>query len=122
MEALGAQETGRSVINEMCGSLRANFQRRQEQQRPANPGEGAAAVWFSRRRRAAHFPAAHSPRCFEIWVSRLCRTASGRASGTGAASVPTHRVKSPRPRWPMRFATRWKRPMRVRTCSSADVS
>ena len=43
MEALGAQETGRSVINEMCGSLRANFQRRQEQQRPANAGEGGRA-------------------------------------------------------------------------------
>ena len=83
---------------------------------------GVVAVWFSRRRRAARFPAAHSPRCFDDWVSRLCRTASGQASGTGAASVPTHRVKSPRPRWPMRFATRWKRPMRVRTCSSAGVS
>ena len=46
MEALGAQETGRSVINEMCGSLRANFQRRQEQQRPANAGEGGGRVWL----------------------------------------------------------------------------
>ena len=55
-------------------------------------------------------------RCFETWVSRPCRTASGRASGTGAASVPTHRVKSPRPRWRMRFVTRWKLPTRVRTC------
>ena len=83
---------------------------------------GAAAVWFSRRRRAAHCPAADSPRCFETWVSRPCRTAFVRASGTGAASVPTHRVKSPRPRWPMRFATRWKRLMRVPTSSSAGVS
>ena len=32
------------------------------------------------------------------------------------------RVKSPRPRWPTWSATRWKRPMRVRTCSSAGAS
>ncbi len=54
--------------------------------------------------------------------NRPCRTASGPASGTGAASVPTPPVKSPRPRWPTWSATRWKRPMRVRTCSSAGAS
>ena len=45
----------------MCGSLGADFQRRQEQQRPANPGEGAAAVWFARRRRGRAFSGSTLP-------------------------------------------------------------
>ena len=61
----------------------------------------SAAVWFSRRRRAAHFPAANSPRCFEIGCLPAAEFAKHleRQVHEVGGELPPERVPAPVPAW-----------------------